>query len=309
MYKHIATVLILAGFCYPSYSQQTGKIRYRDVVFEHITVQRDVHYYTPAGSAIKEKYCLMDVYEPYNDTSLKRPLVIWMHGGGFKFGKKESGGIPAWSRNFAGRGYVCAAINYRLNKEEPLRDYKALVSQCMLAIKDLQKAVDFFKQYREEYRVDTSCIILGGNSAGAMIALQTVYSSFYEMNQKVNSENADQQSKVHNPMNIKAVVSFWGALFDINWLQNENIPIVSVHGRKDKVVFITTKDSLFFGSASIHQRADELGIPNSIKIYENHAHELQKIFLPLWFSNAVKRRWREAGDFAADFLYKQLFKQ
>jgi acetyl esterase/lipase len=309
MCRYSLVTIFIAYFSLGSLAQQAQQIRYRDIVFDYITVQRDVRYYISMDPGIKEKYYLADVYEPYQDTSLKRPLIIWMHGGGFKFGRKESGGIPAWCRQFAGRGYICAAINYRLNKEKPLSDYDALVNQCMLAIQDLQAAIKFFKRNAESYKIDTNRIILAGNSAGGMIALQAVYSSTYEMEQRILQPGADNRSEKHNPLHIKAIVSFWGALFDINWLENAKVPIVSVHGARDQVVSITTKDSLFFGSMSIHQRADELGIPNAIKIYEQYAHELQRFFLPIRFGRYVRKRWKQAGEFAAGFLYEQLFQK
>lgn len=295
------------GFITYGQSQQR---RYRDIVFDYIRLQKNVSYRTePEG--VNPKYFLMDVYQPDKDTASKRPLIIWMHGGGFKFGHKKAGGTPIWAKAFAGRGYICAAINYRLNKEKPLTDYKALVQQCMLAIEDLQHVVSFFKTHHEKYRLDTGCIILAGNSAGGMIALQAVYSNAAELAARVSNQNpVNNYPADHNPMNIKAVVSFWGALFDINWLNNANVPLALVHGRKDKIVpATTTADSLFFGGLSVHQEADKRGINNRLKLYNNYAHELQRFFIPVMFKEPVKRRWEEAGKFAADFLYEQLFKK
>ena len=101
-----------------------------------------------------------------------------MHGGGFKFGSKKARSTRIWSKNFAHKGYLCAAINYRLSKKNPLRNFKALVKGCYEAIEDLEQAIVFFKKNNALYRIDTNCIILAGNSAGAMIALQSIYSSY-----------------------------------------------------------------------------------------------------------------------------------
>jgi hypothetical protein len=80
-----------------------------------------------------------------------------------------------------------------------------------------------------------------------------------------------------------------------------------VHGRKDGLVPYDNKQLRFYGSYAIHKKADSLHIPNRLKTYERHAHELQKRFHPIKSTSATKRRWLEAGQFAADFLYDNLF--
>ncbi|MES1226664.1 MAG: hypothetical protein ABUT20_64920, partial [Bacteroidota bacterium] len=114
-------------------------------------------------------------------------------------------------------------------------------------------------------------------------------------------------SHIHNPHHIIAVINYWGALFDLNWLKNTNVPIVSVHGKKDRVVPYDQKAGMY-GSLAVHRAADSLQIPNNLKIYDNYSHELQKHFNPLFAGSSAKKRWLEAGQFAADFLYQQLFK-
>lgn len=63
-----------------------------------------------------------------------------------------------------------------------------------------------------------------------------------------------------------------------------------------------------YGSMAIHRTADSLHIPNQVKIYDNYAHELQKHFNPLFAGPGAKKRWAEAGAFAAAFLYDQLYR-
>jgi hypothetical protein len=76
-----------------------------------------------------------------------------------------------------------------------------------------------------------------------------------------------------------------------------------VHGGNDHIVRAGRKGEHFFGSLSIHAKADSLSIPNRVKIYGGYSHELQKHFNPFFTGRAAKRRWQEAGQFAADFLY------
>ena len=95
-------------------------------------------------------------------------------------------------------------------------------------------------------------------------------------------------------------------MFETSWLNNARVPIVSVHGSNDHIVSPGRKGEHFFGSLSIHLEADSLSIPNRVKIYDGYSHELQKHFNPFFAGRAPKRRWQEAGQFAADFLYEEV---
>lgn len=258
---------------------------------------------------MKERNNLFDLYEPSHDSTQKRPLIIWLHGGGFNFGSKNARGIKLWSKTFAKRGYICVALNYRLSNKLPIFSFLELKRSCYNAVLDVTDAVAYFKNNQAKYRIDTSRIILAGNSAGAMIALQAVYSSTKELAGSAQLPDTNNYLTEHNSMKIAAVINFWGGLFSIDWLRNAKVPVVSVHGSEDKVVVLDHKDTSFFGSLAIHKKADSLQIPNRLKIYPGYSHELQKHFNPLFEADkATQNRWLEAGEFAADFLYVQLFK-
>ena len=309
MLNLLITSCIITCITLPLYGGQWQTTRYKDPVFKNIKIDNNVVYQTNPPGNTKEKYYRLDLYQPENDTSTSRPLIIWMHGGGFKFGNKESRGTPLWSKRFAQRGYVCAAVNYRLSKKNTLSDFTALVNACADTIEDIDQAISFFKKNYSLYGVDTNRIILAGNSAGGMIALQSVYSNAYLMNRRVQASTASHDvSPALNPRHIAAVINFWGGMFDTSWLKNASVPIVSVHGGKDRIVPLTKTDNGVYGSFIIHQNADALHIANRLKVYEGYAHELQKRFNPIWAGKAARVRWQEAGQFAADFLYEELFK-
>lgn len=288
----------------PLYSQQSLPIRYKDRVFATVAISKNITYGSDLPDGAKAKYYLLDLYQPENDTSISRPLILWIHGGGFKFGSKESRGTPLWCRRFAERGYVCASVNYRLSKKNTLSDLGALINACSDAVEDIDKAIAFFKKNHALYKIDTTRIILAGNSAGGMTALQAAYGSNPAASTDTPAASAYLTS---NPGHIAAVINFWGSMFDTSLLKNNNVPVVSVHGNKDRIVPAGKPDKGLYGSLIIHRYANALHIPNSLKIYEGYAHELQKHFNPLWAGKAARKRWEEAGNFAADFLYKELF--
>lgn len=291
------------------YAQPIKPIRYKDYLFSELTIRKDLYYSSKLPEGTRKKYYRFDIYHASQDSSIKRPLIIWMHGGGFKFGSKKAKGIRLWSKSFARRGYVCAAINYRLSKKNPLRNFKALVKGCNEAMQDVTQAIEFFKKNESIYRIDTTQIILAGNSAGAIIALQTAYSSYADLAALIDSTNSIPSATYYNPNRVAAVINFWGAIFNTDWLKNATVPIVSAHGKKDHIVPYQHNGSPVYGSFYIHQKADSLEIPNRLKTYDRYGHELQKHFIPILRSAATKRRWMEAGQFATDFLYVQLFQK
>jgi len=285
---------------------QTVKLyRYKDLVFPDVTVKRDLSY-APAGSVSKKKYNLFDLYLPKDDKAKLRPLIIWMHGGGFIFGTKEAKGIELWSKSFAQRGYVCAAINYSLSKTPLFHSYD-LKKSCYYAVQDAKTAVKYFRQHHADYNIDPDKIILAGNSAGGIIALQAAYCNDADLAKMAGLPDPDP--KHDEVLKVAGVINFWGGILDLNWLKNTRVPIVSVLGSNDKIVNPTHKNESFYGGEDIHTQANTLGIPNELKVFDGYAHELQKHFNPVFsVGKSTKKRWLEAGQFAAVFLYSSVFK-
>lgn len=84
--------------------------------------------------------------------------------------------------------------------------------------------------------------------------------------------------------------------------------MVSVYGSKDKIVHPGYNKGTYGGQA-IYEKAKALKRPNDVKVFEGYGHELYRHFnpLPLHPGKAgIRKRWLEAGQFAADFLAKLL---
>lgn len=103
----------------------------------------------------------IDVWKPQG-VSAKAPLVMYVHGGGWKRGSKETA-ASKWSPvHFPGQGYVYASINYRLLPENTV-EYEA--SDVAHALKALLDAAD-------RLGIDRSRVVIIGHSAGAhLVAL------------------------------------------------------------------------------------------------------------------------------------------
>ena len=287
-----------------SFGQTTGQ-RYKDLIFNDITINKDQTYYPGALKGEKKPY-LFDLYQPTNDVAKARPLIIWMHGGGFKYGSKTAKGVKVWSENFAQRGYVCVSINYRLSKHNPLFHFDELLKSSFYAVQDAKRAVAYFRENAARYGIDPDRIILGGNSAGGFMALDAAYSKNEDFGKMANIPEEDIKAAgiPHQP--IYAVINYWGAIYNLEWLKNSKTPIISVHGSKDGLVPITHKGAPLNGSLGIKNKADELHIPNTLKVYEGYSHELQKHFNPFFEGPHAEKRWLEAAQFTADYLYAMM---
>lgn len=90
-----------------------------------------------------------------------RPLVIFIHGGGFTGGDKskwrESGDLPRLLEN----GVSCAAINYRFRKDAPIQEI----------LRDAARAVQFLRTKSGEWNLDKTRFAGMGGSAGAGTSL------------------------------------------------------------------------------------------------------------------------------------------
>lgn len=264
---------------------------------QEISVQKNLRY-GRAPEGIKSKYYRFDLYRQEKQNTEPAPLLIMLHGGGFKLGNKRSNSTPTFCRAFAQQGWICASVNYRLSKGRPLTRYQDLVAGCYDALEDLQAAIDYFRQNSTELGIDTSQIMLAGNSAGAILALQYVYANRDSM-AVLAGRTADRQPE---PSSIKAIINCWGAVFDSSWLKRNTVPIVSIHGIKDRVVPFEQNGQLLFGSGVIDRQCAILGIPHALSAYPQMGHELQRHFNPFFTGAAARKRYREAAVFAGSFL-------
>lgn len=66
------------------------------------------------------KTLLLDVYQSGETCSAARPVVVLIHGGGFRTGAKDMGSFPEIAEQLADMGYVAISISYRLERDDPV---------------------------------------------------------------------------------------------------------------------------------------------------------------------------------------------
>ena len=149
----------------PAVSSSSASPRYRSLVFTDAVISRDVVY----AASLR-----LDVYEPAGDTVARRPVLIWVHGGGFADGDKGEGPLIAFPTEFAKLGYVTVSIDYRLLASEQCIAERVLSQECVdaaiAATQDAQAAIRWLRDHADVYRIDTDRIAIAGESAGAIAA-------------------------------------------------------------------------------------------------------------------------------------------
>jgi acetyl esterase/lipase len=114
---------------------------------------RDVVFSSPGGEALHADLYLPDAAQPV-------PVVIAMHGGGWKGGSRLT--YQYLGPLLAGRGYALCSIDYRLVRKDRNR-YPA-------AVDDVRAALKYVREHAAELNVDSARIALMGDSAGAHLA-------------------------------------------------------------------------------------------------------------------------------------------
>ncbi|HEY5040604.1 MAG TPA: alpha/beta hydrolase [Verrucomicrobiae bacterium] len=118
-------------------------------------VQRDVVYGRAGGVKLK-----LDLYFPACDTNQARPVVMYVHGGGWQMGSKAMVAVIPGASELLRHGYVVASINYRL---APTYKFPAM-------IEDAKCAVRFLRAHAKDFNLDPGRIGVMGDSAGGHLA-------------------------------------------------------------------------------------------------------------------------------------------
>jgi len=143
---HLLT-LLLSGIAMLSLdAATTGRKGSRNPMPPGITVIRNLVYKEPFRRPLE-----LDLYRPENSSG-PLPVVLWVHGGGWKSGSKDN--CPAsW---LAAEGFAVASINYRL-----LHD-----AQWPAQIHDCRDAVRWLRTQAALFQLDPDRIGAWGSSAG-----------------------------------------------------------------------------------------------------------------------------------------------
>lgn len=238
----------------------------------------NIEYGSPDGVSLT-----LDLYVPKN-AKTPPPVLLYIHGGGWRGGKKED--VARYTVPFSAAGYACATIQYRLLPEHTFPK----------AIQDVNSAIHWIRTNSEKYGFNGKRITTLGGSAGGHLAMLAAYAQDPALGAPENPEGVKQ--RLEAVVNIYGVVDcttpiaqqakqvqdFIGAPYaesvDIHALASplfhldpEDPPTLTMHGTIDELVPISQADRL-------HEHLDTLGVTNYYDRVEGWPHSMD-VALPI----------------------------
>lgn len=190
---------------------------------------------------------LLDVYAPDADTT-NRPMLVFIHGGGFTGGTKTKPEIVAMGEYYASRGFVFASVDYRTTEElgrltEPSRTavidfYEGIVpaewltpgfdavEEGLIDVDELQQSIAMYAAQRDAkaavrwmvanadaYGANPDYLTVGGASAGAITATTLGITDVDDFRDEISASDDPTISTTNLDVGyeVRSIVSFWGS--------------------------------------------------------------------------------------------------
>ncbi len=299
--------LLLLFFCLPVLVYGQIDCSQNDFTDSLYTVESETFRYAskpnqlPAGA---KQNLEAEVFYPVEHTGVK-PLIMLAYGGAFVAGEKED--MSEFAAEFASRGYVATTFDYRLynlfwGNPTPSK----FVKLAFNAVDDMAEATDSMIARADRYNIDTTSIFLGGVSAGAIMSIHlTAVDSLDPLDSLIRGEfSARPLIGAFNKANVKGILNLSGAIYDTTYLDNETIPMISMHGDMDETVNIDYGLAAgilnLYGSRPIHERLDKIGTLNYLKVIEGGGHS------DIYLEDQYTDQFNDFRDELEDFFSAQL---
>ena len=150
-----ATLLAAFAFGPAAHAQSAEGLTKALHIYDNYRVVANITYLTANNWDAK-----LDVYQA-RDAKAPNPTLVNFHGGGWTGGSKEAAALTFLP--FLDMGWNVVNVEYRLGK----------VSLAPAAVQDALCALRWVYRNGKDYNVDTSRLVLMGNSAGGHLALTT----------------------------------------------------------------------------------------------------------------------------------------
>jgi acetyl esterase/lipase len=113
---------------------------------------------------------VVDLYLPPKGKSAAKPLILYIHGGGWVGGNMRQSAViadfPKLLASLAAEGFVVASLEYRLSGEAPFP----------AQVQDARAAIRFLRTNATKYGIDPARVGLFGGSAGGHLTALTALS-------------------------------------------------------------------------------------------------------------------------------------
>ncbi len=290
-YNFYFLFLVIFGIGSPVSAQ-----RYSQVVFDEVASKTVV--YRTKGQA----NLAMDIFSPVGDSITNRPVLLYVHGGGFSGGKRDHADHLAFCENLAKRGFIAITMSYTLVMKGKSFGCDLLAKAKIETFKSVALDIAYATKYlianKSKLGINENQIILAGSSAGAEAVLHAAY-------MKEVRRNAGAPV-LKDSFRFGGVISMAGAIADISLIDsNSAIPTQLFHGTCDNLVP--------YGTAPHHycdtEKPGYLILHGAGKIAERLAALDRSYFLVTgcqggheWNSLPI----RDYRDLIADFIYNDV---
>ena len=193
----------------------------------------------------------LDLYVRYaRDLKVRRPGVLFIHGGGFTGGDKAEYRSASVSADLARAGYVVVSCNYVLGPKDKPGVWPRNIADC-------RDAVRWMRANADALGLDPDRIAVAGGSAGGYLALMVGLSD--------DKTGPGGDSAAKHSAKVSAVIDFYGvinfskhgkgqvpgisaaeqaAYLPENQCDPQDPPVLILHGTADTTVDIAQSDAM-----------------------------------------------------------------
>lgn len=233
----------------------------------------------------------LDIYRP-RDVDGPNPTLMYIHGGGWTNGSKESSALTFLP--YLEMGWTVVNVAYRL----------ADVAHAPAAVEDTRCALRWIYRNAEQYGFDTENIVVTGNSAGGHLALTTgMLTADVGMERQCPGDRMRSTwsagPRNMEPLQVAAVVNWYGItsvtdllnngpgtsgnfteawlgsssnriataarVSPLNHVRDDLPPILTIHGDEDSIV-------PYSHGVRLHEALDRANVPNQLITIDGGGH-------------------------------------
>ncbi len=209
-------------------------------------VARDIAYANLQGSDAHLQ--TLDIY--YQTGAVRMPVIVYVHGGGWAFGKKED--VNSKPQYFLSQDIAFVSMNYRLRWDYAVYDQA----------EDIVSVINWVRDNAETYGLDSNRIILMGHAAGAhLVSLVATNPSFLKAGNR-------------SLRDVAAVIAIDTDSYDI---VRTMIELGSFVERRQHRLIFGNDQEVWYQASPVNHVAPGLGIPSFALLYvvENEQSTLQ----------------------------------
>jgi acetyl esterase/lipase len=259
----LTVAALAAGLAPPAHAQLSDTAAWAAHLSNQYRVVPNLTYLTANNYEAK-----LDVYAP-RPAAAPTPTLIYIHGGGWVGGTKESAMLSIMP--YLEMGWAVVNVEYRLGR----------VSLAPAAVEDCRCALRWVIAHAKEYNFDPARLVLTGHSAGGHLSLTT--------GMLPASAGLERQCPGNEELKVAAIVNWFGITDVVDLLDGPNMktyavawlasmtnreeiarrvspltyiraglpPILTIHGDADPTV-------PYQHAVRLHEALGKAGVPNQL---------------------------------------------